>query len=146
MAVPGDGRELHDIAVEANIDAWTIEDYESELQRRRSFVITARNSRIRGFLVARLVPGSVAANDVDLYNIAVRPEDRRSGLGSRLLAELLGHIRPHGVGNIWLEVRASNLAAIRFYESQGFFPELTRPNFYTAPVESAVIMRLRLEP
>ena len=40
----------------------------------------------------------------------------------------------------FLEVRQSNEAAIKLYESQGFVKEGIRKNFYEMPVENAVIM------
>lgn len=45
-----------------------------------------------------------------------------------------------GVENFTLEVRESNLPAIRLYESLGFVTEGIRKNFYRNPNENALIM------
>jgi [ribosomal protein S18]-alanine N-acetyltransferase len=40
----------------------------------------------------------------------------------------------------FLEVRVSNLAAIRFYEHNSFEVIGRRPRYYTAPIEDALIL------
>ena len=45
-----------------------------------------------------------------------------------------------GIGDCTLEVRVSNLPAIRLYESLGFKGEGVRPDFYDKPREDALIM------
>lgn len=144
-AIARDASRLREIAVEAGIDAWTVGDYEAEMGRQDSIVLAARQSeRTVGFLLARIVPGSVESSDADLYNIALESRSRRRGVGRQLLSELICRLEEKDVKNVWLEVRESNLTAIRFYESQGFTSEITRPKFYSNPTENAVIMRLRL--
>lgn len=144
-AIARDASRLREIAVEAGIDAWTVGDYEEEIHRQDSIVLAARQSdRTVGFLLARIVPGSVESSDADLYNIAVESGSRCSGVGKQLLSELISRLTEKDVRNVWLEVRESNVSAIRFYESQGFTSEITRPKFYSNPTENAVIMRLRL--
>ena len=144
-AVPVNAAAIRKLAVEANIDAWSETDYISEIERTDSYVLIARvKGTICGFLVARLVPGKANLPDLDLYNIAVRPPWSRLGFGTALLSELLNRIASKKVENIWLEVRESNLKAIKFYKKHSFIEELTRANFYANPVENAVIMRLKL--
>jgi ribosomal-protein-alanine N-acetyltransferase len=48
------------------------------------------------------------------------------------------------VQTVWLEVRASNAAAIEFYNSFGFSQVSRRKNFYAAPVEDALVMAANL--
>jgi ribosomal-protein-alanine N-acetyltransferase len=49
-----------------------------------------------------------------------------------------------GTVELHLEVRASNLAAIRFYQAQNFKQTGARPRYYADPEEDAVLMTLRL--
>ncbi|MEO5857567.1 MAG: ribosomal protein S18-alanine N-acetyltransferase [Pyrinomonadaceae bacterium] len=140
-----DARSIERLAIETNIDAWSESDYFDEIGRPGSLVLKAvKDGSIQGFLVARIVPGSSNAPDIEIYNIAVSPNVRRDGVGSQLLSELFSRLAQHGVESCWLEVRESNLAAVRFYEKTGFQAEVTRPNFYGNPTENAVIMRLRM--
>jgi ribosomal protein S18 acetylase RimI-like enzyme len=53
-------------------------------------------------------------------SIVVLPEFRRSGTGKRLLKLATEHGRRLGFKRCTLEVAATNLAAITFYERQGF--------------------------
>ena len=146
-AQPTDCLSIRQLALDANIDAWSEADYIEEIARPDSYVLKAVDEvSICGFLLARTVAGTTERPDVDLYNIAVRPDKLHQGVGSALMNQLLRHLDSTNVANIWLEVRASNLTAISFYEKHGFIAELTRPNFYTNPVENAVIMRLRISP
>lgn len=140
-----DAETIHALAAGARIDAWSVKDYRAEIERKDSFVLVARltTAEIVGFLVARLVPGRNARPDTDLYNIAVKEKYRRAGVGEELLKTLVSIIRSKDAENIWLEVRASNRGAIRFYEKHGFRAELTRRNFYSNPAEDALIMRYR---
>lgn len=144
-AVKTDASKIRELALESGIDAWSADDYADEIQRSGSFVLCIREGqRIIGFLVARQVPGAAEIPDAEIYNIAVSTGSRRSGIGSQLLSELTLRLRSKGVKDIWLEVRESNVTAIRFYADQGFTAEVTRPNFYSNPTENAVIMRLSL--
>lgn len=146
-ALPTDAIAIRQLAMAANIDAWAEADYFAETDLPGSFVLKAViDGEICGFLLARTVPGSSEDPDVDLYNIAVKSEHLRRGVGTSLVTELSFRLHFTNVANIWLEVRESNEAAINFYKKHGFFKELTRPRFYTNPVENAVIMRLKLTP
>ena len=44
-----------------------------------------------------------------------------------------------------LEVRASNIAALRFYEHHSFEIAGRRPRYYTAPVEDALLLTATLK-
>lgn len=91
--------------------------------------VAEKEGRIEGVAVWQELPGGEA----ELLNLAVRPEARRRGVGRALLALLAGR-------KVWLEVRASNAAAIRFYESQGFRVCGRRKGYYRDPEEDAVLM------
>jgi ribosomal-protein-alanine N-acetyltransferase len=93
-----------------------------------------------GYLVALCGLPNSAAADFELENIAVHPSMRRQGIGRRLLSALLNHARLVGAGRILLEVRESNVAAIRLYESCGFVVLGNRREYYGNPVENALVM------
>jgi [ribosomal protein S18]-alanine N-acetyltransferase len=46
---------------------------------------------------------------------------------------------------VWLEVRPSNAAARRLYESRGFQLIGRRRGYYRAPVEDALVMRREID-
>lgn len=68
------------------------------------YVIGARKSKARGHIIS----------------IAVRPEWRRKGIGSKLMNTLLDLFKQEGLKFVELEVAVSNEEAIAFYESLGF--------------------------
>ncbi|MFH5923291.1 GNAT family N-acetyltransferase [Roseomonas xinghualingensis] len=55
-----------------------------------------------------------------LFDLAVRPEFRRRGLGRRLLNALAGWGARQGAPLCWLQVAPGNAAARRLYEAAGF--------------------------
>jgi mycothiol synthase len=56
----------------------------------------------------------------EVYVIGVAPGAQGSGLGRRLLAAGLEHLRQRGVAEVELYVEAENATAVRLYESFGF--------------------------
>lgn len=137
-----DSSRLRQIALEANIDAWTAADYKEEIGRNDSIVLKAESSdnEILGFMAARLVPSNSSGRDAELYNIAVKPELQRYGIGALLIKEFFRRLRTETVRGVWLEVRASNSNAINFYLKHGFRQISNRRKFYTNPTEDAVTM------
>ncbi len=85
---------------------------------------------LAGFLVTR----QVAAAETEILNMAVAPAFRRRGIGKRLLQPALH-------GDVFLEVRASNIPAQRLYQSLGFLVVGQRLAYYSSPTEDAIVMR-----
>ena len=80
------------------------------------------------------------AGEGEIQRIAVLPQKRRMGAGRKMMETMVSYAMERHVYAISLEVRESNLAARRLYESFGFAPEAVRKNYYHNPVEDAVIM------
>src|SRR5579862_2425184 len=91
------------------------------------------NSCVAGFLVRR----EVAPGESEILNLAVDPAERRTGIARRLVTDALARVK----GTWFLEVRASNVAAIRLYESIGFTRSGDRKNYYYEPAEDGIVMR-----
>ena len=94
---------------------------------------------VLGFLVASLLPPQA-----ELEAIAVAATAQRQGVGRRLFAVLAAELRSADVEDVWLEVRASNLAAQSFYRSLGFAETGRRLGYYADPIEDAILMGLSL--
>jgi [ribosomal protein S18]-alanine N-acetyltransferase len=95
-----------------------------------------------GFALCR-----IAADEAELLTIAVRPAWRRQGLGRRLLAAIVDHVRTCGARALYLEVGVDNPAARSLYEAQGFSVVGSRPGYYQRgqrPAADGLIMRLTL--
>ena len=75
-----------------------------------------------------------------ITNIAVHPEFRNAGVGSRLLESLLEICSGNDMEAVTLEVRKSNLAALHLYQKYGFAVEGSRRRYYADNGEDALIM------
>ena len=84
-------------------------------------------------------------DELHINTMAVDASRRRQGIASELLRYVLGEARAGGARKATLEVRESNTAAIRLYESLGFTLVARRPRYYTKPEEDALILWLGQE-
>lgn len=75
-----------------------------------------------------------------MYNVAVRKQFRRMGIGESLIKNLLDYSIENKLKFISLEVRISNKHAVLLYEKLGFKVLGKRKNFYLNPKEDAFIM------
>ena len=60
---------------------------------------------------------------VGRLGMGLLPPYRGQGLGRRLLRDVLGRVFAKGLSRVEVEVFASNLAAVRLYEQEGFVTE-----------------------
>ncbi|MEG9481353.1 ribosomal protein S18-alanine N-acetyltransferase [Mannheimia sp. HC-2023] len=100
------------------------------------------NGEIVAFAISQVV-----LDEATLFNIAVAPNFQGKGFGKRLLSELILQLQKRGVATLWLEVRESNQAAQKLYDSLGFNEVTVRKNYYPTPdggKENAVVMALYL--
>jgi ribosomal-protein-alanine N-acetyltransferase len=77
--------------------------------------------------------------EAELLKITVMKGKRRDGIASALLAHLVRHLAVHGVATLFLEVRADNLPALRFYRKHGFNEVGRRRGYYADPADDALI-------
>ena len=94
---------------------------------------------VAGFLVARRL-----STELEILNFAVESDWRRCGIGAELLTAALQWAQTFQATQAILEVRASNLAALRFYERHKFEVVGRRARYYTAPVEDALLLTATL--
>lgn len=83
-------------------------------------------------------------DEADVNNLAVRPDCRRQGVASALLAALDRHGRARNLARLFLEVRPSNKNALMLYKKFGYTEVGRRKNYYLSPREDAIIMRSEL--
>jgi ribosomal-protein-alanine N-acetyltransferase len=88
-----------------------------------------------GFLATR----TPVAGESEILNLAVAPERRKQGVARELVGSWLEGVK----GDVFLEVRASNETAQKFYKSLGFQVVSVRPEYYSSPIESAIVMKFQ---
>jgi len=91
---------------------------------------------------------SFGAGEAHILNLCVGEAWRCRGVGKRLLGTLLERAAAAGMAEAFLEVRPSNTAAIRLYQSVGFEQAGMRRGYYQAAGgrEDAAVLRRVLRP
>lgn len=101
-----------------------------------------QNGELQGYLV-----GSSVLDEASILCIGVADHARRQGIAKQLLKLAEDHWAEKNIASIFLEVRASNHAAIAAYEQADYVQVGERPNYYPLPgggKENAVIMACQL--
>ncbi len=117
---------------------WTWDMLKWELENAptsRIFVLRGRDRQIHAFCSVWIV-----ADEIHINNLAVAPPWRRHGMGRHLMERVLVEGEARGAHQATLEVRRSNEPARRLYETLGFAVAGVRRDYYTDPVEDALIL------
>lgn len=80
-------------------------------------------------------------DEVSINTVFIDPQWRKQQLASYLLAYVLEQLQYRQVKHVFLEVRASNEAAIKLYRRQHFQLLTTRKEYYQFPKEDAFIFQ-----
>ena len=83
--------------------------------------------------------------ELHIIRIAVAPNFRSKGVATWLLQQCFQLVRQKDFDSAYIEVRASNIAAIGLYQKLGFYVIGTRPNYYPESSEDAWVMRKQLK-
>ena len=86
----------------------------------------------------------IAADEAQILNIATHPNHRRSGFGKLIVEALIDYAIEKKASEISLEVRESNLPAIKLYSGYGFLLVGQIKNYYKNPKEDALILKKNL--
>lgn len=80
-----------------------------------------------------------------ISNVCTSAEERRRGIGSLLIDEMIRRANELSLGFLTLEVRENNFPAQGLYTKKGFIEVGRRPRYYDHPVEDAILMTLYLK-
>jgi [ribosomal protein S18]-alanine N-acetyltransferase len=117
---------------------WSREILARELRNRdvvRVYVLRNPEHELLAFCSSWFI-----ADELHINTLAVREDARRRGHATRLLRFVFAEAVFAGAEHATLEVRRSNEAALRLYERFGFEVKGIRPNYYSEPVEDALIL------
>ena len=138
---------IYEIEKEAISPPWTSDALLDEIRKCDSQVFVALDDDdtrepspcavpcILGFAIFRQV-----GDDGELLQIAVDRTMRGNGVGDLLMEALIEFASSSLFPSILLEVRCSNIAAVRLYEKHGFIAMRVRNGYYDNPSEDALIM------
>lgn len=132
------------------LNPWGREAFIDELKKAyaRNYVILHDTGETRTVLDRQNVDGyacfNVAADELHLLKMAVRPDMRRRNIALHLLETCFRLAAAADIVAAYLEVRRSNKAAMNLYEKLGFSLIAVRPDYYPehpGKREDALIMR-----
>jgi ribosomal-protein-alanine N-acetyltransferase len=124
-------------------DPWSEKSFREALAHPAIYFAAARSDEgaVLGYVVAWFV-----ADEGQIANLAVAPSGWGVGIGRALLDASLREARLREVDEVYLEVRDSNERARRLYGSRGFEEVGRRKQYYSRPVEDAIVLRRSLKP
>jgi ribosomal-protein-alanine N-acetyltransferase len=132
-------------AIEAScfpIAPWPRETFADELLRPHARMLVAtRETTVVAFACVWHV-----ADEAHLLRIAVLPSGQRAGIGHAILERVIADACAAGCVQIDLEVARGNTAALAFYRAAGFALVGERKQYYRAPPDDALLLRLSLGP
>ena len=132
-----------EIEHEAISPPWTHGALLSEIYGEDSFfavAVSENRSSIIGFIILRRM-----ADEGELLQIAVDKTSHRQGAADTLMEAALEYAKENTLKSVFLEVRKSNEAAIALYKKHGFKPVRNRKDYYSDPIEDAVVMSLDMQ-
>ena len=132
--------QVHAIAKQCFTMPWQLNSFEYELGNKDAILnVAALDNEIVGYVCLRTI-----FDVTHVMDIAVKPKLRQTGICSILLRAALQELRriKQDMYLVTLEVRESNIGAIRLYERAGFKEIGRRKGYYKKPVEDAIIMEL----
>ena len=106
---------------------WSRTHFLDELHSPHSFPLVAlsQDGRVIGYICPMLL-----MDEGHILNVAVRREARGSGVGRILVETVMRECLERGAAFISLEVRPSNVSAIRLYAALGFIETGRRKKYY----------------
>jgi len=135
MAV-GDLREVAGLEESCFSEPWSYHLLASGIHSPYDvYYVFEQAGAIIGYANLRLLAG-----EAEIQRIAVRPAYQRFGAGRKLMDVMVTCAMKSGAAVIRLEVRKSNTAARRLYESYDFVTEAIRKEYYHNPTEDALMM------
>ena len=117
---------------------WTENNFRDSLKSKNDcFMLRSEEGEILGYGIMY-----VAVGEAHLLNLCIAESQQGKGLGKYLLQVLCDNAEKQQAEAFFLEVRESNQAAIRLYETFGFNQVGLRKNYYPSATgrEHAVLM------
>jgi [ribosomal protein S18]-alanine N-acetyltransferase len=132
------------IEAAAHLAPWTSGNFRDALAAGYGATVGEANGSIVAYGVLMFAPG-----EAQLLNLTVVDLLRRRGIGRALLRRFIADAAALGADQCFLEVRASNIAAINLYSAEGFAPVARRAGYYPAAQtgdvrEDALVLRRAL--
>ena len=120
------------------VGPWSYRQLQEELTVGHGWQLIAKfaDGQICGYLF-----GASVLDEAEIRKLAVAADFRRQGIANLLLASAWQSLSHQKIASCFLELRASNLPALRLYQKNHFQIVGQRKSYYTLPTEDAMILR-----
>jgi len=114
-----------------------------------TFIVAEENGEVVGYVMCRIETGIPnfkllgITKKGHVISIAVLPSHQREGIGYALMREAMQSMFDYNAKECYLEVRASNMPAVKLYEKMEFETTRTIRGYY-ADGEAAYVMARKL--
>jgi ribosomal-protein-alanine acetyltransferase len=126
------------------VGGWSESDYLRLTQQPGGLALLAETGDGLSKTIAGFAVALHTYVEAEILTLAISSAHQRQGIGRLLLRSTCSELRGVGVRRVFLEVRASNQAAINLYRSTGFVLTYIRRNYYVQPDEDAHVMSLEI--
>ena len=112
---------LNETGEEDTIEPWITLQYFNHYARTKTSYVAEVDHKVVGFIFAQ--PTSYihsVRREIWLEYIAVLPEIRKKGIGSRLISEVIDYANTHGFTLLYTTLNPNNNESIRFLMKHGF--------------------------
>ena len=130
------------IKQEQFLNSWKKDFFYDEISLDISYFYMAEDTEtneIRGYIIFWIIE-----EILELHDMAVIEKHKKKGIGSFMMNFMLETARARKVEELFLEVRKSNLEAIKFYEKFNFKQIGVRKDYYKNPKEDALVYSLTM--
>ena len=125
---------------------WSRRSFEGELSCQNAFSYVVKLAQAdKGEQVIAYAFLRRMLDELHVLKIAVTPAQRRRGIANWFLNHCFTMGAQQGANSVYLEVRLSNITAIKLYEKLGFREIGRRSNYYPDSKEDALVMMKDIE-
>ncbi len=136
-----DLEEVLSIETTSSLTPWSKQMFIEEMAHPQAscFVMTAKEAaedRVIGFICFRNI-----GQESELFNICVRPDHRRVGVGRELMQFYTFFSLQKGIKTFHLEVSLANRSAVQLYYHFSYQPVGVRPKFYRGEFDALRMLK-----
>ena len=125
---------------------WSRRSFEGELSCQNAFSYVVKSAQAdKGEQVIAYAFLRRMLDELHVLKIAVTPAQRGRGIANWFLNHCFTMGAQQGANSVYLEVRLSNITAIKLYEKLGFREIGRRSNYYPDSKEDALVMMKDIE-
>nr|WP_321257229.1 ribosomal protein S18-alanine N-acetyltransferase [uncultured Pseudodesulfovibrio sp.] len=132
-----DVQDLIDLEAQCFEYHWTREQFLLGLSKKAFRVFGVRSEEV----LAGYIAFSLIEDEMEILNLAIRPEFRRHGLAALLLADSFRVCEENNIKKSFLDVKVSNEPALSLYRKFGYKKIGVRKRYYPDTKEDALLFR-----